>query len=352
MKKNDTKLPTGKLKYDLLDDILSDFPADDPRVIVGPRIGEDAAVIDIGDRYLISTADPITFTAENIGYYAISVNANDIAVRGARPLWFLATILLPLSSSSEATARDIFDQLRAAMTPFGVTLVGGHTEVTEAVSRPVVCGQMLGEVKKDKLVTTGGAKPGDVVFLTKGIPVEGTAIIAQEKAGALRQKGIREETIERARRFLFDPGISVVKDALTATGAAPVTSMHDPTEGGLAAGLNEMAMAANVTITVREDAIPVYPEGRALCDAFGIDPLGTIASGALLFTAAPAHTAAVEAAFAREGIPVSAIGLIGEIGQIRNIEVGSSDHVFIVRTNGRTEPLPYRERDEILKVFE
>ncbi len=343
MKQNDTKLPTGKLKYDLLDRILADFPADDPRVIVGPSIGEDAAVIDMGDRYLIVTADPITFTAENIGYYAINVNANDIAVRGARPSWFLATILLPPGKSDEATARDVFDQLRAAMAPFGVTLVGGHTEVTEAVSRPVVSGLMLGEVPKDKLVTTGGAKPGDVVFLTKGIPVEGTAIIAQERGEQLLKRGIDPALIDRARRFLFDPGISIVKDALTATAAAPVSSMHDPTEGGLAAGLNELAMAAGVTITVREDAIPVYPEGRALCDAFGIDPLGTIASGALLFTAAPAHGPAVQIAFKKEAIPVRAIGEIGE---------RTDDCVYIIRTGGMTEPLPYRERDEILKVFE
>jgi hydrogenase expression/formation protein HypE len=343
MKTNDTKLPTGKLKYDLLDKILADFPADDPRVVVGPSIGEDAAVIDMGDRYLIVTADPITFTADNIGYYAINVNANDIAVRGARPLWFLATILLPLSKSDEATARDVFDQLRTAMAPFGVTLVGGHTEVTEAVSRPVVCGQMLGEVPKDKLVTTGGAKPGDLVFLTKGIPVEGTAIIAQEKSEELLKRGIDRAVVERARRFLFDPGISVVKDALTAAAAAPVSAMHDPTEGGLAAGLNELAMAASVTITVREDSIPVYAEGRALCAAFGIDPLGAIASGALLFTAAPVHKAAIEAAFKKDGIPVKAVGQIGE---------RSNEYVYIVRTNGTTEPLPYRERDEILRIFE
>jgi len=343
MKTNDTKLPTGKLKYNLLEDILSRFPAADPRVVVGPRVGEDAAVIDMGDRYLIVTADPITFTAENIGYYAINVNANDIAVRGARPLWFLATILLPLSSSSEATARSVFDELRTAMAPFGLALVGGHTEVTEAVSRPVVSGLMLGEVQKEKLVTTGGAKPGDIVYLTKGIPVEGTAIIAQEKAAALKTKGVDERTIERARRFLFDPGISVVKDAMTAVSAAPITSMHDPTEGGLAAGLNELAKAAGVSITVEEAAIPVYPEGKALCAAFGIDPLGTIASGALLFTAAPSHKNAIEAAFAREGISVAAVGRADE---------QAADCVFIVRTNGTTEPLPYRERDEILKVFD
>jgi hydrogenase expression/formation protein HypE len=173
--------------------------------------------------------------------------------------------------------------------------------------------------------------------------VEGTAIIAHERADALRKKGIREETIERARRFLFEPGISVVKDALTAVAAAPVTSMHDPTEGGLAAGLNELAMAGSVTITVHEAAIPVYPEGEALCAAFGIDPLGTIASGALLFTAAPAHRDKIGAAFTKAGIPVAAVG---EVGQ------RSGDCVYIVRKDGTKEPLPYRERDEILKVFE
>ncbi len=343
MKKNNTKLPTGKLKYELLGKILSDFEIADPRVIVGPRIGEDAAVIDMGDSYLIATADPITFTAGNIGYYAINVNANDIAVHGAAPKWFLATILLPLDTSDEAAARRIFGELKQAMAPLGVTLVGGHTEVTDAVNRPVVSGLMLGEVKKGPVITTSGARPGDLVFLTKGVPVEGTAIIAQEKEAELLKKGIDPDTIRRAKRFLVDPGLSIVKEALLAARTAPVSSMHDPTEGGLSAGLNEIAIAAGVSITVREAAIPVYPEGKVLCDAFGIDPLGTIASGALVFTAAPAHRAAIESAFKKERIALSVIGEVAD---------KSNERVWIVRTDGKTEPLPYHERDEILKVFE
>jgi hydrogenase maturation factor len=342
MEKDKKTLPSGKLKFDLLDSILKRFKNRDPKVIVGPTVGEDAAVIDMGDEYLIATADPITFTADNIGYYSINVNANDIAVHGARPRWFLATILLPLGNSDEKTIRDIFGQIEAAMEPLDVTLVGGHTEVTDSVIRPVVSGLMLGEVKKESLITTGGARPGDLIFLTKGIPVEGTAIIAAEMEGDLKKRGVGREVIDEAKGFLYNPGISVVKDALLAKDTAPVSSMHDPTEGGLAAGLNEVAIAAGVTMTVREADIPRYPIGERLCEIYGIDPIGTISSGTLLFTADPKYKERLEEAFSKGKIPLAEIGVVEE---------ASSDRVYIITNDGDRRPLPYKERDEILKIF-
>src|SRR5688500_13189331 len=172
-------LPTGKLPADMLQAVLDKHVAPDPRVIVGPRVGEDAAVIDLGDRYLVATADPITFATDDVAWYALQVNANDIAVRGARPRWFLATVLLPPATTTDESVETLFGQLAAACDDLEVTLVGGHTEITHGLDRPVVAGTMLGEVDKAKLVTTGGAQVGDAVVMTKGIPLEGAAIIAR-----------------------------------------------------------------------------------------------------------------------------------------------------------------------------
>src|SRR5687767_15817446 len=160
-------LPVGKLPASTLQAILERHAVKDPRVVVGPRVGEDAAVIDIGDRYLVATADPVTFATDDIARYALVVNANDVAVRGARPRWFLATLLLPAGAATDETVAALFASLQEACEEMEVTLVGGHTEVTHGLDRPIVAGTMLGEVAKDKLVTTGGARVGDAIVMTK-----------------------------------------------------------------------------------------------------------------------------------------------------------------------------------------
>src|SRR5215510_6965051 len=201
-------LPVGKLRAELLERLFSKHVAGSERVIVGPRVGEDAAVIDMGDRYLVATADPITFAADEAGWYALHVNANDLAVRGARPLWFLATVLLPEGRTSEAHVEALFEELGAACAELDIALVGGHTEVTAGLPRVIVSGTMLGEVAKDRLVTTGGARAGDVLLLTKGVPLEGAAILARECRVEAERRGVAIEVIEGARRLLRQPGIS------------------------------------------------------------------------------------------------------------------------------------------------
>src|SRR5881296_839841 len=259
-------LPIGKLRADTLQAIFDRHQCKDPRVVVGPRLGEDAAVIDMGDRYLVATSDPITFATAEIGWYALQVNANDIAVRGARPRWFLATLLLPAGATSGASVDALFVDLHAACEELDVALVGGHTEVTHGLDRPIVVGAMLGEVAKDKLVTTGGARVGDAVVLTKGVPLEGAAIIAREKEAELRARGVPAATIRRARGFLKTPGISVRPEAELACELASVHAMHDPTEGGIATALHELADAAGVGLRVDRDRIMVLPEGKLLCE--------------------------------------------------------------------------------------
>jgi hydrogenase expression/formation protein HypE len=183
-RKHSSRLPVGKLPIRTLERLLKRNKITDPRVIVGPGIGEDAAVIDTGnDRYLIAKTDPITFTADQIGWYAVHINANDIVTKGARPLWYLATLLLPEGLTTEGVAEKIFQDTMKACKNLGVSLIGGHTEVTGGLSRPIVVGQMLGEVEKKRLVRINGARPGDAIILTKGIAIEGTAVIAREHLG-------------------------------------------------------------------------------------------------------------------------------------------------------------------------
>jgi hydrogenase expression/formation protein HypE len=333
-------LPIGKLRPEILQALFDKHPMTDPRVVVGPRVGEDAAVIDFGDRCLVASTDPITFATADLGWYALHVNANDIAVRGARPRWFLATLLLPAATTSEESARALFEQLTAACDELEVALVGGHTEITHGLDRPIVVGTMLGEVSRDRLVTTGGARVGDAVVMTKGIPLEGAAIIAREKEAALTERGVPASLLRRAKAFLRTPGISVLPEAEIACEIGEVHAMHDPTEGGIATALWEMAEAAGVGLRIDRERIMVLAEGAELCGAYGLDPLGTIASGALLMTLAPVDASLVIHALARESIDSHFIGQV----------VPRAEGVVLVEANQR-RPMPVFPQDEITRIF-
>jgi len=333
-------LPAGKLPLPLLEKLLQRFAPSDPRIIVGPRAGEDAAVFDLGDRYLVAKTDPITFATSEIGWYAVNVNANDVAVMGARPRWFLATVLLPAGQATADMAEEIFTQLYDACAALGVSLAGGHTEITVNLDRPIVSGVMLGEVAPDRLITTAGAWPGDAVLLVKPVPIEGTALIALERAEMLRARGYTPEFIARGQRFLHDPGISVVAPALLASETAGVHAMHDPTEGGVATGLLEVARAAGVGLTVDLDAIPILPESALLCREFGLDPLGTIASGAILLTAPEREVGRLIEVLTAAGYPAAVIG-----------RVTPPEEGLVAYRAGRRVPWPTFAADEITRLF-
>ena len=336
----DSLLPTGKLPPELLDELLGRHSRPDPRVVLGPRTGEDAAIIDMGDRYLVAKTDPITFATDEIGWYAVNVNANDVACCGAAPKWFLATLLLPERRTDPALVERIFAQVAEACAALDVTLCGGHTEITYGLDRPIVVGQMLGEVAADACLSTSGALPGDALILTKGIAVEGTAIIANEKRAELAGTMDAAE-LDRCAAMLHDPGISVVPDAECAIAAGGVHALHDPTEGGVATSLWELARAAGVGLRVEESALPVLEPCRALCRHFGLDPLGLIASGALLISAAPGAADGIVAAL--DGIGVAA-SRIGEV-------VPRSEGCTLREASGRDRPLPHFPRDEIARLF-
>lgn len=333
-------LKPGKLPPELLQRLLRSYTCADLRVIVGPAVGEDAAIIDMGDHYLIAKSDPITFATDAIGYYAVVVNANDIATRGGQPKWFLATLLLPEQTTSVALVESIFAQIAEACQSFGIAVVGGHTEVTYGLDRPILSGHMLGEVDPAGLITTSGAQIGDVLLLTKGICIEGTAIIAREREEELRRGDVPEHILQRAKHFLFEPGISVVRDAHIAIRAGRVHAMHDPTEGGLAMAVHELATAAQVGIMIEGNQIPILEESALLCRAYGLDPLGTIASGALLIATPADEALRIQQALQVNNIACAAIGRI----------VPPSEGVLF-NDGSKLQPLPQFIRDEITKLF-
>jgi hydrogenase maturation factor len=326
----------GKLEIRILKRFLERNTILDPRVVIGPEIGEDAAVIDPGrktDHYWVVTSDPITFATERIGYYGVVVNLNDIATMGAIPKWFSATLLFK-------DIERVFRQIREACHRFGGSLIGGHTEITPGIKKTILSGHMMGEVGKDKLVATGGARSGDFLLLVKGVCIEGTSIIANEKEAELLRRGIPSSVIRKAKRYIFDPGIEVLRPAQIACEVCPVHAMHDPTEGGLINGMIEMAWASDTEIEVDLGKVLIYAESQILCREFGMDPLGTIASGALLLAVPPSSLLRLQGAFRENSIPFRVIGRVRK-GPAR---------VLSMDQKGRKElnPLP---QDEILKIF-
>jgi len=306
-------------------------------VILGPKIGEDASVIDFKDKVLVVHSDPITGAVENIGWLAVNIVANDIATRGVKPLWMLIVLLLPRNMDS-AKLKHITLEIDKAAKELGIAIVGGHSEVTPGIKRPIIVATAMGESQKGKLVQSSGAKVGDQVILTKGAAIEGTAILASELAESLQRK-INSKIVKNAQKFIKK--ISVVEDALTAVKVGGVHAMHDATEGGVAAGLQEIVWASNVSIVAYEEKIPVYEETKLICQALKIDPLKTIGSGALIISASPGKTREIVDALREKGIGVSVVGEI----------VDKSRGSYVLRRDGTKLDLSEPVKEELWRVL-
>jgi len=298
-------LSIGKIDPNMLKQIVfRHLGASSPRVIIGPKIGEDATILDFKDRVLVVHSDPITGAIENIGWLAVNVSANDIATRGVRPLWILVVMLLPPNVNA-TQLKQITNQIDEAAKELDITVVGGHCEVTPGIDRPILVTTAIGEAQKQGFVSTGGAKTGDRIIVTKGAAIEGTAILSNELAELLETK-VGKNVVEKGQEFIKK--ISVMKDALTATEVGGVHAMHDATEGGLLGGLQEIAWASNIGIVANESKIPIYEETRMICQALNIDPLKTIGSGALIISADPEKAEEIVAALQKSGIQASIVG--------------------------------------------
>ncbi len=331
-------LAGGKFPNELLERHFTDFPFDDPSLIVRPAVGEDTAAVDVAEEeVLVLKSDPITFAADAMGRYAVLVNANDIATAGARPRWMLTTLLFP-PGATPSEVLSVMQELQQVSRRWGITLCGGHTEISDAVTRPMVVGVMAGTVTRAGLVDKADMRPGDRVYLTKAVAVEGTSIIARELAPRLAELGISPEEIDRCRDFLDH--ISILAEAALAARRPGVSAMHDVTEGGLATALRELACAGGHRIRVDLDRIPVFDETRRLCRLLDIDPLGLIGSGSLLICCRPDDADRLAAEIGAAGIRITEIG-----------EVVAGENGVEAFSEGRPVPWPRFEVDEITRLF-
>jgi hydrogenase expression/formation protein HypE len=331
-------LPGGKFPNDLLGRFLDGAGRDDPTLLIHPRVGEDTAAVDIsGEEVLVLKSDPITFATDAISQYAVLVNANDVVTAGAIPRWFLTTFMFPVGTTPAEVAATL-GEMADVCRKWNITLCGGHTEITDAVNRPVVVGTLAGTVARSKLIDKRNMRTGDRVLVTKGVSVEGTSIIAREFGDRLLEKGMDPATIDRCRDFLSR--ISVMEEARIAAEIAGVSALHDVTEGGLATALEELSIAGGHRIRIHVENIPMFPETHAVCEALEIHPLGLIGSGSLLICCREEDTGELIRSVFAAGIEITVIGRVAEPGAGIAAEV-----------RGEPAEWPEFEVDEIARLF-
>ena len=299
----------GKIPPDILERLVfTHLGRSDPDLILGPGIGQDASLIRIGNRVIVASTDPITGSIEDIGWLAVHINANDVATFGVAPRWFLTSIMLPVGSTAAEVGR-IMSQIDSAAKTLGITVAGGHTEITECIEKPIVAGFMLGETNEGNYVTSSGAQPGNAIVITKTVGIEGTAILAAEGREVLSRE-LDVTILDEA--LALRSQISVVSEGLSAFKTGHLTAMHDPTEGGLAGGLHELCDASGVGFEVELDRIPIHRTTKLLCDAIGVNVLELISSGCMLMTCDSNHVNDVIAAIESKNVQATILGRIIE----------------------------------------
>jgi len=294
-------------------------------------LGEDSCGFDPRGGLVVMSTDPITGAEEGIGRLAVHVACNDLAANGARPLGVLVTLLLP-PSSDETRVSSVMAEIDQAARELGIEVLGGHTEVTPVVTQVVVSTTSVGLVSRDRLVTSSGARPGDVIVLTKGAGLEGTAILAADFEDVLIPI-VGRDCVERARSFAAE--ISVVREGLLAAGLG-VTAMHDVTEGGVLGALFEMASASSVGFVLQLRDIPVRNETVEICRVAKVDPLKLVSSGSMLISCPASRLSHLLRELGSAGILARAVGRFTR---------GSM--IAIDRESGAEIPVGPPEADEI-----
>jgi hydrogenase expression/formation protein HypE len=319
------------------------FGRRDPSVIVPPRTGVDAGVVDLGrGRVLVVAEDPI-FTMprlplEMFGRFTVHIGASDVAVMGVRPRYMTYTLLLPPETPRD-DVRRIVDAIHVTARDLGIAIVGGHTGYYPGFTAPTIGGITVFAVARRKdIVTPAGARPGDEIILTKGPAIETAGLLATLREEELLLR-FPAGLVDRAKALARS--ITVVDDALAAAAAGGVTAMHDATEGGVMGGLFEIAAASGVGMDV-DESLFVYPdEVRMVCEAFALDPVRSIAEGSLLLTVRPGRSAAVLARLKRKRIAASVVGRVLKDRRRRTIR----------RADGRIERLEVPEQDPFWPAF-
>ena len=302
-------------------------------VLLGAGVGEDCAAMKLspGEIFVIST-DPITGTVKDVGMLAIQITANDLASSGAEPVGVMLTVLLP-EEITEEDIREMMRQVEEACARFHIQVMGGHTEVTRAVTQPVISVTGVGKVREDRLVSTAGAKPGQDILVTKWIVIEGTSIIAKEKEEELLGR-FSAAFVDTAKGF--DRYLSVLPESAIAVEHG-VSAMHDVTEGGIYGALWEVAEASGIGLEIDLKAIPIRQETVEICEYFELNPYYLISSGCMLMAADRGHDLARK--LEASGIPAAVIGKATD-GKARRVWNGGEES-FLER------PKP----DELYKIY-
>jgi hydrogenase maturation factor len=297
--------------------ILPNLGAKDPRVLLGPKMGCDAAVIDLGPQKMVIAEDPIFpvpgLPLSAFGWFTVHIGASDVAVMGVRPRHMTYTLLAP-PETPEAQIEEIAKSIGDACSELGISVVGGHTGLYPGFAIPIIGGvTVIGY--GEKVVTPSGAQVGDSVIVTKGAAVEAAGILATVFGEKMKADGVGAATVDRAAEFLWK--MSVIKDCDVAVSTGEVHAMHDATEGGVIRGLYEVAEASGVGMRIDGDAVIVDPSVRATCDYFGIDPMISISEGTLVLTCAPGSSDSILAGLREAGIEASRAGEVVELASGR-----------------------------------
>lgn len=334
------RLPLGKVPVEVLKEVVfKNLGFKREEVVLGPSAGFDGAVINVDDKSLITSMDPITGAVERVGWLAVNVNANDVATFGVQPSYFSSCILLP-EDADEKILEDICQQMDRASKDLEISIVGGHCEATPGLKNPIVIGCAMGISAKGDYVTAGGAKPGDKLILTKEAGIEGTAILATERFNQLSKMGLNMKLLKSAQKFF--ERISVVKEGVSAFKTGGVNAMHDPTEGGVLGGIHEMADASNLGVKVFLNKIPVAIETQKICSFFHIDPLRLISSGALLIASKPESTSKIIKCLKAQRVEANVIGEF----------LDKAERRILVLDDGSEEVLPRPEYDHLWIALE
>ncbi len=350
-------LDTGKLPNDMLASLLDEVP-ESGDVVIAPGVGEDVAAVGLsGSEILLAKSDPITFPTDHIGRYAITINTNDVVCSGGVPRWFLATAIFPPETTGHVI-REIFREMLAAAGELGIRVVGGHTEISDAVRRPVVSGALFGEGSAHGMLKKRDIHPGDRLLMTRRPGVEGTAIIAAEFGELLSSKAVSPAVIESALRFT--DRLAILPEARLAAESGLAVALHDVTEGGVATALEELARAADVRVEVEMGSLAPYPETETLCSALGVDPLGLIGSGSLIIAVRPEGAAPLLDILTEAGIDAREIGRAVEAGAEGtgggSGSGGAGDAPagggrVTGHRDGRPVPFPRFEADELARLY-
>lgn len=336
--------PIGKLSPKVMENLLKKFQptGKNSEVLIPPQPGQDSGILRHGDSFMVVKANPVTFATDEIGYYAVILNANDIVTAGAIPKWFTATVLLPERITTSELCESIFTDLSHECQKIGVDVIAGHTEVTAGLTRPIIAGSMIGILPPGKKpISTLDGRPEDVLLLVKEIAIEGTAIIAKERPLYLQDHGVNIDLIRQAQSYLHNPGISIVNEAQLLSHNFEIHAMHGPTEGGIAMGLVELAKNSKCGMILEQSQLIVSPITEKFCEIFQLDPWGLISSGCLIVAIDPQDEEKIHQFLHKHKVPAKTIGHL----------TNNQNQYMVKNSQGQLKELTYSHIDEITKIF-